>query len=99
MSAMAVNEVREALKDGKRLRMVVGEANEDPTLELWLLDGIVMSAGVAGWSAGVVEPVCEIESGFLDEYVTGRFSVEVIASRDQDVARMERADKDARWGR
>lgn len=79
MGTVTIEQAREALSAGGRLRVVVGTAEDDPTLLVWLQDGMVMSAAVAGWSAGVVEPVCAFESDFLDrEYLTGRESVEVI---------------------
>ena len=79
---MGTQEAREALCAGQRLRMVVGTAPDDPTLIIYLEDGVVISESVAGWSAGVVEPVCALESDFLAEFLNGygkgRHSVEVL---------------------
>jgi hypothetical protein len=69
-------EAREILTRGGQIRIVVGVEFDDPTCILSLRDGMVLSESVAGWSAGVVEPVCEIESDFLDEFLQDRHSVE-----------------------
>ena len=74
---MTVEEAREALRSGKRIRMVVGDGDEDPTLILYLDGLMVMSESVAGWSAGVVEPVCSLTSDFLVAYLDKRLSIEV----------------------
>ena len=72
---MNVELAREALRQGREIRMVVGDAPEDPTLILWLYDGMVMAESIAGWSEGVVEPVCALESDFLAAYLTARQSI------------------------
>jgi hypothetical protein len=77
---MTVEQARETLSRGQRLRMVVGENPEDPTLILYLEDGQVISESVAGWSAGVVEPVCPLESDFLETFLRDRQSVEPLTS-------------------
>jgi hypothetical protein len=81
---VTVEQAREALKAGHRIRVVVGIEQGDPTTILFLRDGMVVSEVIAGWSEGVVEPVCEIESDFLAEYLdgsgNGRHLVEVVAS-------------------
>lgn len=68
-------EARCAVLSGRRVRMVCGAGIEDPTLIVWLDDGLVLSAGIAGWSAGVVEPVCDAGSAFLLEFLDGRVSL------------------------
>lgn len=79
-AAMEVERAREALSSGKRIRIVVGAEAEDPTIVLSLDDGMVMSTAVAGWSAGVVEPVCGLESDFLRTYLLDRESIEIVVT-------------------
>lgn len=65
-----------AVRAGARVRMAVGEAPDDPVLMVWAEDGMVMSESIGGWSAGVVEPVCSIESDFLtNDYLRGTLEV------------------------
>lgn len=68
-ATMELAEARELLKAGKRLRIVIGPGEQDPTIVLSLDDGMVMCESVAGWSAGVVEPACSIESDYLASYL------------------------------
>ena len=70
-----VEAAREALTRGDWIKVEVGEDADDPVLILTLRDGMVMSEAVAGWSAGVVEPVCALGSDFLRTYLMGRRSV------------------------
>lgn len=65
-------QARARILDGDKVRMVVGAAPDDPTLVVWLDDGCIMSAAIAGWSAGVIEPVCDRDSDFLLGYLDGR---------------------------
>lgn len=58
------------------VRMTVGDDPDDPVLLVWRDDRMVMSAAVKGWSAGVVEPVCAIESDFLRTYFDDRANLE-----------------------
>lgn len=70
---MTTNEAVDAVRAGKAVRMVVGEGSEDPVLIVWRDEfSGVMSAAVAGWSQGVVEPVCGIDSKFLASYFDGK---------------------------
>lgn len=57
------------------VRMTVGDAPDDPVLLVWRDDRTVMSAAVAGWSAGVVEPVCAVDSDFLRTYFDDRHAL------------------------
>lgn len=75
---MTVEEAVQTIKAGARVRMTVGEGSEDPVLIIWNDDGCVMSESVAGWSAGVVEPVCGIESNFLLSYLAGKLALDKI---------------------
>lgn len=75
---MTIEQTRAALTAGRKVRIVVGEGAEDPTLVLWLFEGMVLSEAVAGWSAGVVEPVCGLDSDYLDGYVQNRAAVELM---------------------
>jgi hypothetical protein len=74
-AAMQVEEARELLKAGRRLRIVIGPNEGDPTIVLSLDDGMVMCESVAGWSAGVVEPACSIESDYLATYLDKQIEV------------------------
>lgn len=58
-------EARDAILNGERVRMHVGHDPNDPVLVLHEEDGKIISEAVAGWSAGVVEPVCFSESDYL----------------------------------
>jgi hypothetical protein len=75
---MDVKPARMLLERGNRLRIVVGAGEDDPTLVLWLDEGMVMSESIAGWSAGVVEPVCSISSDFLRTYLMNREAIEIM---------------------
>lgn len=79
---ITAEQAREALQSGRELRMVVGVDPDDPTLRIYLEEGMVVSESIAGWSEGVVEPVCDLDSDFLaeflDGYGKGRHSVEVV---------------------
>lgn len=71
---MTAHEARELLLAGERIRMVVGTAEQDPTLVLWRDENVIVSEAIAGWSADVVEIVCRVdtESEFLLEHLSGR---------------------------
>lgn len=75
---MTGEQAREVLIRGDKLRMVVGDEPGDPTLIIYLEDGMVISESVEGWSAGVVEPVCELNSDFLHSFLRNYHSLEVI---------------------
>lgn len=66
---MTVDEAVEHLRAGRHVRVTTGDDPEDPVLAVWLQDGVAMSEARAGWSAGVVEPVCEADSAYLREYL------------------------------
>lgn len=72
---MTVEEARNTLIRGGKIVIVVGTDRDDPTIELSLEDGVVMSRAVAGWSEGVVEPVCALDSDFLRTFLLDRHSV------------------------
>lgn len=80
LTTMTIEEAREALRAGERLRIVIGPAADDPMIVLSLLDETVICESVAGWSAGVVEPACFIESDYLGTYLDRE--VEVLAPGD-----------------
>lgn len=69
---MTPHEARELLLNGGEVEMVVGTKPADPILVLWLDGDMVMSESVAGWSAGVIEPVCFRNSDYLLEHLSGR---------------------------
>lgn len=58
-------QARDAILNGQRVRMHVGTGPDDPVLVLHEENGKIISEAVAGWSAGVVEPVCFSESDYL----------------------------------
>jgi hypothetical protein len=78
---MTAEQARETLSRGDLVRMVVGESPDDPTLILYLQDGMVISEAIAGWSAGVVEQVCALESDFLATFLLDRHSVEPLSAQ------------------
>jgi hypothetical protein len=75
---MTVDEARQVLAEGRKLRVVVGTSWDDPKLVVWLDDGMVTSEAVGGWSAGAVEPVCALDSDFLRTFLNGKHSIEVV---------------------
>jgi hypothetical protein len=77
---LLVQRAKDALSAGRALRIEVGNDPEDPVLIVRLEDGCVMSHAIRGWSAGVVEPVCAIDSDYLAKFVTGRKSVRIVES-------------------
>jgi hypothetical protein len=79
-ATMTLGEAREALGEGRRLRVTIGSAPDDPVVVLSLSDGMVMCESVAGWSAGVVEQACFIESDYLGTYLDK--SIEVLEPGD-----------------
>ena len=81
---MNTTEAIRALKSGQTVRMICGDGPEDPIILLTLHDEMVIAESVAGWSAGVVEPVCGIERSFLHEYIEDRpLSLYVDLSKDR----------------
>lgn len=66
--SLTPTEARDAVLAGRTVRLTVGTAPDDPILRVWREDGCIMSESVAGWSAGVVEPVCDVASDFLTTY-------------------------------
>jgi hypothetical protein len=79
-ATMTLDEARGLLGEGKRLRVTVGSGADDPVVVLSLSDGTVMCESVAGWSAGVVEPACSVESDYLATYLDK--SIEVLEPGD-----------------
>jgi hypothetical protein len=74
---VTVDEARRILAAGGKLRVVIGD--NEIVLIAWLgrdeLDstyGMVMSEAVHGWSGGVVEPVCGLDSDYLIDYVADK---------------------------
>lgn len=59
------SDARDAILAGQTVRMRVGESAEDPTLLLYLDDGMIYSKSIAGWSEGITEPMCASESDYL----------------------------------
>lgn len=69
----------EAIRGGGRVKVTIGTGEEDPVLEVYADDGMVMSTAVAGWSAGAVEPVCTLDSNYLTEHLLADRELELIA--------------------
>lgn len=66
------SEAADALRRGHAIRMAVGTDPEDPVLIVRNEDGSAVSESIGGWSAGVVEPVCSLDSDFLEKvYLRG----------------------------
>lgn len=57
-----------AVREGKTVRLVVGTDSEDPVILTRDVDGMAISTPIAGWSEGIVEPICETSSDFLETY-------------------------------
>lgn len=74
---MTPAEALAAVRAGERVRVVVGKDVDDPTLIVWADDGTLMSAAVAGWSAGVLEPVCAMDSEYLTTFFDDRERLEL----------------------
>lgn len=66
---MNVEDARAALKHGQTIVIVVGTDPEDPVCHLTLDNGLVYTTSVAGWSEGITECVCELDSTFLDRFI------------------------------
>lgn len=56
---------RDAILAGRTVRKTVGTGADDPTLLLYLDGGMIYSQSIAGWSAGVLEPLCWQSSDYL----------------------------------
>jgi hypothetical protein len=78
-SPLTPDEARRAILSGGRVRLTVGTGHDDPVLVVYADDGMVYSEAVAGWSAGVLEPVCSRDSDFLRTFLTGRHALELAA--------------------
>lgn len=74
------NAAAQAIRDGKTIILTVGTNEDDPVLRVWREDGGVMSHAIAGWSAGVTEPVCAIDSPFLLTYLSNRHTLVIEGS-------------------
>jgi hypothetical protein len=67
-----------ALRAGEKIRVTTGDGPNDPVLIAWRDGGIVQSRAVAGWSEGVEEPVCGIESAYLTEHFFAGRALELV---------------------
>lgn len=68
--SMTPADARDAILAGRTVRKTVGTHRDDPTLLLYLDDGMVYSQSVAGWSNGHLEPLCASDSDYLLESLT-----------------------------
>lgn len=66
---MTVDEAIDHLRAGRHVRVTTGAGEGDPVLAVWLEDNTVMSEARGGWSAGVLEPVCSLDSAYLREFL------------------------------
>lgn len=77
---MTAAEAAIAIREGKTIRMTVGTGAGDPVLLIRREGNTIMSEAVGGWSAGVTEAVCFIESRFLeDDFLKDRHALELVA--------------------
>lgn len=70
---MDASSAAQAVRDGKVVRVVTGEGPEDPVLLVFEEDGMAFQQSVAGWSAGITEPICGVESDFLEFHLRAAF--------------------------
>lgn len=75
--SLTPEQAAQAIRDGRTVKMTVGTGAEDPVLLVKREMDTVMSDAIAGWSAGVREPVCAIDSTFLNEYLSNRAALEL----------------------
>lgn len=69
-----------AVRAGRTVRVTVGTGGGDPVLEVYAFEGMAMSNAVAGWSAGVVEPVCALGSDFLEDFMCRKVKLELVGT-------------------
>lgn len=82
MTRLDPAQAAQAIREGQTVKMTVGPKPEDPVLLLTREDNGVMSEAIAGWSAGVREAVCAIDSTFLAQYLEGREALELSEARE-----------------
>lgn len=76
---MNPREAAEAIRDGKTVRLMVGQDADDPILLVWAdRHGDVQSYVIEGWSQGIQETVCEIESPFLEGNYLKAHALEIV---------------------
>ena len=73
----------QAIRAGEKVRMTVGVDQDDPVLIVWRNGAGVMSEAIAGWSAGVCEPVCGIDSDFLMKFLGGSAKLELATEGEE----------------
>lgn len=79
MTTLDKAEAAAAIRDGKVIRLTVGTAWDDPVLLVWKDKGSVMCEAIAGWSEGVREPVCALDSDYLsDRFLEGVEKLEIV---------------------
>lgn len=77
---MTAREAADAIRSGAVVRMRVGAEPDDPVLLVSIEGGTIMSTSIGGWSEGVSEPVCDINSDFLTrEFLRG--TLDLVAVR------------------
>lgn len=75
---MIPREAAERIRNGGAVRVVVGTEPDDPTLIVHRDGDAIMSRAVAGWSEGVVEPVCDAQSAYLLTFLADRASLTAV---------------------
>jgi hypothetical protein len=95
MSELTPQEAREAVLAGKVVKMRVGEETEDPVLLNYVdrtyefdYQPMIFSEAIGGWSEGIKEAVCELDSDFYLEFVTDVYSLTLT---DDEPLRREQA--------
>lgn len=69
---LGIDDAHKAILSFKTVRMEIANSRDEDPVILIRRDGdAIMAESIAGWSVGVVEPVCAYNSNFLWEYITG----------------------------
>ena len=59
--------------NGRTVKMVVGGYDpDDPVLLIYVEDDMFMQTAIGGWSQGVTEPICDIDSDFILSHLDGK---------------------------
>lgn len=68
---LTVDQARAEILNGQTIKLWVGHDPDDPVLLVYEDDGAIYHTVVAGWSQGMVECVCERDSDYLLEHLSG----------------------------
>lgn len=75
---LSIEQARTRLLRGHYVRLTVGTDPEDPVLELRREGGMFVSNAIGGWSEGIEELICEVESDFIYDFLGGRARLEAM---------------------